>query len=1628
MPSTLRLLRHLACAVIVGVGTVVPVDAVAAATLVATPARGAEGATIKFNASGLAASTTYALEFVGSPATALGNVTSDPRGSIAVQRVLPALPVGSGKLRLKTTGLGGTVVAFTAFTALPPMGFVPPTGSIHAGQSITFQVTGLTPGTLSVLYEGEVVSGPVAVSQPTYRGKFAVPTDRPASLPANARVRVVNRAGRVLVAQLDTTMRVLPRLASPFQIGISQPPPTLPRREQRFRVAGTLDVAANESMPTDLSLWYFGTDGAVVPLGSGLPQAGAGAATYAFDSAAPGIRSMTAAQAFSGQTRVMGTSRDTFGRTAVRVGPNTTTFEPLPDGRWRLTVRVRTNTGAPIPGAIVQIEGAPVVDPDAGFAFAGVSTLYGLVQANSVVNQLSSYRATDAQGCPITLQRKIADNNGNVVFEFNDADLALLLRIVGGSNCEAGGECDLGSEQSMVQLAIDASAQGYGFQFTEGPTAGDFLPHRYLLLFSGTGNDDPGDDQLDMVDWYQQDVVVLSDTDRDATYTLALPPIVPKVAIFDVAIKPWVANSVAIDESSGTQGFGATRLIFGPINQLPTAQPYVGWLNAGAAAGYPTEITVRTDPAVTGAIPAGNAKFFLDMNRDGNPEQVGTFTPSNIALDCTIEGLDKSITWRATVPPALKNASGGLIKGKVRFTGATGAGSATQQIGVQMIDPGILWMAGSQYSQQSLIYSNGGQQVTRQALENTPDESVQLPNSPDLQEYEIGRLRNETNNTRLVTTTTWPTGNPFSSSAIDGTHMGAGRQGTPTMIASLEYGPVTTTLIDRDIPLFYYSWGIPFLASVEVGADFSLLAEITMQSRVELTAQKQPILAEFRTTPSLYMGLNFYIDLDVLLDLVDAEVNLDATFGLDMPIVIRNGFDESPDPRFDNTLVFLWNFDIFCFPGDLACYVAEAVLEGDGCERLLPTNDNRPCPPFDRAPASSSAMIADGRGTTPTTSQNTALAYSPDGAGFMAFTRASVVPRTGPSLIVRPIDGADFGRGVDETTLSQAPGIRSVALVFHDQDRAVAVWAENADPYDVMVGRTAVQRIARQRLMYSAWNGTEWSRKAALTPPSGGEGGVDLAACTPRSDARCPAGGEVLATWTRDTAGDITQHRTQVFTSRFTTARGWTTPQPLDGTALLDSAPSAAYIGASPVVAFVRNTNGVFADTGARRVAYRFLGAGSAVQLPAELPGGVAWPDIVATADGGFAIAHTYAADPRAFVGNRQRVAMAYGFACASGACTVVAQPVNDSFGRAIYGERPTALVDSGGNVSVVLRGMGFGPDTGGLQVRKPVDPIGMVLHTGELIMLNTARGQRTVTPVALSGDGAVHRAPSAALDPALGQVVVASTRGPAVPTSLRKKLEKAGVVDTAPSRAAGMALESDLGVYMAATGVDLAVESLTSSSTALLGGRRMTATARVRNVGADYVAASAVQRVALSFDAPSGAGGVELGSTNVGSLASGQSVDVAITFTVPAGYSPDESHRLYARLLGSAVADIDVDETNDQAELDFGGMPAVFGVHASAIPETRVVQLTWDAVPDPNRLLKGYRVWHHDGDGVWKHLGSSFVAGFLDLNAPVDTDRHYRVTSYSAKAIESPPGDEGRARGEFRDAVFGDGFEALAP
>jgi len=258
-----------------------------------------------------------------------------------------------------------------------------------------------------------------------------------------------------------------------------------------------------------------------------------------------------------------------------------------------------------------------------------------------------------------------------------------------------------------------------------------------------------------------------------------------------------------------------------------------------------------------------------------------------------------------------------------------------------------------------------------------------------------------------------------------------------------------------------------------------------------------------------------------------------------------------------------------------------------------------------------------------------AIAFDGHGNGWMAFTLDDSHGAQPRKLVVRASNGGVYDNPEGDVVLSAAPGIRSIDVAFYDENRAVAVWAENADDYATLSTRTPEQRIARQHLMYAQWDGENWTGKAALTPVSGGEGGVSLAACMAGASA-CPAAGEVLAAWTRDMNGRLSDHHTQIFRSRFVPARGWTSPQSVDASAQLDSSPSAAYAAGVPVVAFVRSDSGVFAQTKLRHLAYRFLDGTSSVQVPAALPSAVGWPSLQALSNGDLVLTFTHASDARA--------------------------------------------------------------------------------------------------------------------------------------------------------------------------------------------------------------------------------------------------------------------------------------------------------------------------------------------------------------------------------------------------------------
>jgi len=1558
-----------------------------AASLTVSPASGQQGARIRLSADRLSPNVTYNLQYFDTAATAIASVSSDAMGKISTSVTLPILPAGVGVLRLMRP-LQTLPAASARFNALANLTATFPSPVI-AGQRIGFEVNGLRPGSLTVHYDGELIFGPVTVSSTRYRGKLLIPRDRPAVLPANVGIVVRNRLGLREINSLSLSLAVRPPAIRPFAIVPTQAPPSALRPNGRFPFAGNINLEPNEAAPTQVSTWFFGNNGDVYPLSAAQVQRSGN--QFSFNSnARMGTKfGMTAGAASNGQVRIMGQGNDTQGATSV--GQTATTYTPTSPYEWRFKVRLRNLSNQPIAGAIVLFDKAPILEnPDS--SSSNPLGLISVLEASSFQIFGSQIPATDARGCPLTLQRRLTNAQGEVNFVLDD-------ELLGAAQIDSyAGSTGIDIFQIPLGLGIDASAQCYG---DVDPNFG-YRPRLYETSFSGAG-EDPSVAQIQVK---LQGQLILNVASRSATLTVQLPVITPRVALYDTSMVPTLGYKTVGNTLN-------TTLRFGPIHNRVQFPPSVA-VGQIVGEGYPTKIAVRTDPSVSGDI--DRAELYLDVNRN-NSQVLVNFTPAPTQpLDCSLDGLSTSRTWYANLPsPNFAGQAPGKIKGRVFFKGAiAAAGTVTQQIEIEIKQRDLRWLdqtdnSGARiYSNRTITMGDAGQGLEVNAQREKLDTDTQLPSNPG---YSIGLLKSKTDHTELTqfkfnASQDQPL---YSQQKLLGSNDMAGRSAGGSL-AEASAGTSFTdriTLLDQSFPLFYYVWGIPLLAAVEMGANFAILAEIFIDFKID-----EQLRTQLTTTPTIDMGLDFYLDLDVLFDLIDGGVDLFAGFQIAMPVRVVDGNVQTPAPTFDPLLIFSWSFDFFCLPLDLIC---DALNDIDGSEQLLPNQNRGNLPSRTRL--------------FPVRRQQ-ALAYSPNGGdGLMLQTSA---PNSGSQakLMAYEIDGADFARAGQ--VLSNAPGIRSLALIYTAERRALAVWAESSASYASLIALPVADRVARQHLMFALWDREDWTTKQALPTGAGtsfGVGGVSLAACQTVDCIR--RGGEVLAVWTRGTS-TLRQRRTQVFNAIFTNS-AWSVPQSVDSAALLDSSPSAAYVGADHYVSFVRNTSGVFENTGARKVAYRNLRVGS-VQVPASLPGGVAWPRIVALPAGGFAIAHTHVNDPLAYVGNTQRIALAVANSCTSGVCNVSAQPLTDSIGRPIYGERPTPMIDDGGSISVVLRGMGFGANPQGQQ-QQPDDPIGMLLHTGELVQMTVSIGQRNVSVQPLSIDGAGHLAPAVAFDRELGQIVVASQRSRLIPSKLRAQVKAAGF-EKAYARGAehrwggeGGGKESagagdDIAIFTSESGLDLKIESVAVANGAWIGGNATTARVVVRNAGTPYTDTLRPWKLRLSLDAPYTSARQRLGIQDVALLASGQAISTSFAFNWPADVKPDQRRTLYAELY-RATANDDVNDANNIATLERGGMPKVYGLGGAAIDRSNFIALGWELPVEANaNLIAGYRIWFHDGDGNFKHLGSSRNTGFLDLSAEPGKLRTYRVTSYSANAVESEPSEAFETRGFLSDAILKNGFE----
>jgi hypothetical protein len=294
------------------------------------------------------------------------------------------------------------------------------------------------------------------------------------------------------------------------------------------------------------------------------------------------------------------------------------------------------------------------------------------------------------------------------------------------------------------------------------------------------------------------------------------------------------------------------------------------------------------------------------------------------------------------------------------------------------------------------------------------------------------------------------------------------------------------------------------------------------------------------------------------------------------------------------------------------------------------------------------------------------------------------------------------------------------------------------------------------------------------------------------------------------------------------------------------------------------------------------------------------------------------------------------------------------------------------------------------------------------------------VTVLPLSVDGALHAQPAAAFDVTTGQVVALSS----VSSALGARIKSLARDMSAKLRASTSEVGAGIQLAEMTRLPDLAVESISGTAPRLLAGQDVNVRVRVGNRGSQWTPdAERAATLRLTWDT-SQARTATSASADIPALAPGESVLIDLAIEVPASIGADEQQALRAQLEVIAP-DGDLDGGNDTAVLVLGGMPVPTAPQAKTLPGVRMAQISWEAPVDDR--IAGFRIYLDDADGTPLPFGSSFDRGFVDLTARFGEARTYRISSYSARGIESAlsapitvePADAPEA-----PEMFADGFE----
>lgn len=1611
-----------------------------AATISASPKAAAPGAEFIASASGLTSGDAYRIELyrggIGGVTYSLSSFTAS--GTEAARRVkVPAAAAATGyELRLIDASRFSTVLGTFPFTVRPGLGVTLEPASAEPGRAVRVTLAGLRAGSISLSYAGGSVLGPVAVGEGTWSGKFVVPRDRPASIPSTTSVVATNTVGRLVASTGSASFGVLAPSGLPrFRASTTLAPPATVTESRKFTFSGKLTRPDDKGTTGRTSFfWRPAGGGRVIPIDGGVRTAPDG--SYTLDAARAPSFWLDGASGFGAGDVVAVVSDDDPDTEAPRdssVATGQAFAAEAEEGRLtqfafavRLVGRRRDGTTVPISGAYIDVQGnldGAFIDPTSAPPPSDGDMMATTHQfSRGIEDALIDLGAQPyTNGCPVNFARKFTGPDGEASFLVDvgallRGQLLTVMKNMGEVRTQAAG---VPSPLEDIWNPGEFAQEDVLFKRRKGNFEDFIEPLSFVLRIQagqqGYGQHGVGsNEQLeDVVTYRPTYITVVFDQVGGAMDAFGSPLVINGQTVV-----------VPLDElPDGSSGVAPYDLrIAGVRGQEPQAGSstveFKGMHSFPPGTSWPPIIVRNQGRQMRFAWEAGFGQVESAVLGIQQPDN--TFATSSFSLEGPSEcNLSGAHDWVAALPdmtawPFSSTQEPYCRTGTVRVRLLGGAPDATRKFRLCTERP------------PAQLTSGQVKNVTIDALANIYEGELDIPNpeanesSSQMTQWDIPPLANRARNQGMFRIYKAPSGNTGSDLGAASAHTLGNEETDDTGHGKGEFGfdddgdPLREVVLDTGtIPLFRYPWGFSPIAGAVFGADFWLSSTLAFYGNLGAGGSH---LMNATIDPTLNGGLDIFFDLDVLFGLVSASVSAQPQLGLSMKQKIGNG----GLPGDQNGLCFGFDVDVAMEICAVLCAEDEFNLfrarEPNGCSvamrKALPTGELDLAAPK-LAPSS---LAVDGYAHT--------VVLEPDAEGH---------------LLAYHMEGTELV--ATRTVASNAWAIQHVEVEYLGDDKALAVWSQSSlsrsQLGQLMQAAGAVRSnaddVARAQVLRWSWfDGSSWSAPAAVAGARSGSGKPKLAVrrCSAFDCLRAAAVPTAYLVWEYDANQDISAPDLEVWGAYFEYPAGFAGAARVSGSAgTSDMSADVAWLGSTPLVAWISAPLPHYQPSTLRRVQYRVLddpqgGRSTSAVRNADVPLRAGWPSL-ARVDADTAVLAFTVAQDSSVVGNRNALYAAR-VDCSGDTCTFQETEVRDTNGRQYRVERPVAAIDGDGVAVVSFRGLAYGPDARG-GAGRPGDAIGMLTGTGEHLAVRLpsfAAATTQVAPQGLSNDGLLHWRPDLVFDPALDGFVAISRRA-------NEALGKNAVFDAARkiagrgSAAAGAkALGADgLVLTTLAPAPDFRIESFNVAATYLQAGQTPSFAVRIRNAGADYdPAMHGSATLHAAWDAPPGAG-TDAGFAPVAlaPLASGALVTLIRTATVPAGHQSDERRTLFVEVKAAAATAEAVGDDN-LASHTLGAMPVPQNINAMTMLNSPLVTLAWEAPADPR--VVGYRVYKRAESGAFVPYGSTDVPGYADGFAGFRDTERYRVTSYSARGIESEPSTVAIARPLQEAALFRDGFQ----